>query len=107
MPHLDMANVPVDLHVCGERNYNIASGDRRERRVVYFYGKVFRYDDLRLGNKEQIAEKKIGSVVGCHSSGTLLQGLRLTAVDAGNGKTYIDPYGSSDWATPQFDENKH
>jgi len=107
MPGLDMNDVPVDPRYIADGVSPLIAEIRRERRVELFM-EGFRYDDLRRWKKgTKLAEKDLG-ILWDDAAAARYEGATVeTAVDPESGKTYIDPFGGSDWATPQFDENKH
>lgn len=107
MPPLDMANVPVDPRYTGDGVSPLIVEIRRERRVELFM-EGFRYDDLRRWKQGAKLTKKDFGLFWDAAAEARYEGATVeTAVDPDSGKTYIDPYGGSDWANPQFDEGKH
>lgn len=107
MPHLDMTNVPVDPRYTGDGVSPLLVEIRRERRVELFM-EGFRYDDLRRWKQgSKLQKKDLGLLWDAAAEARYEGATVITADDPDTGKTYIDPYGGSDWANPQFDENKH
>ena len=107
MPHLDMTNVPEDPRYTSDGISPLIAEIRRERRVELFM-EGFRYDDIRRWKQgSKLAKKDYGLLWDAAAEARYEGATVITAVDPESGKTYIDPYGGSDWASPQFDENKH
>ncbi|HET8736805.1 MAG TPA: RagB/SusD family nutrient uptake outer membrane protein [Pricia sp.] len=107
MPHLDMTAIPEDPRHADEGISPLLVEIRRERRVELFM-EGFRYNDLRRwkqGNK--LDDKSLGLFWDDAANARYEGNTVITAVDPESGKTYIDAYGGSAWANPQFDESKH
>jgi hypothetical protein len=107
MPHLDMANVPVDPRYASDGVSPLINEIRRERRVELFM-EGFRYNDLRRwkqGKKLEIPTMGMrwDDAAKARYPGAVVK----SAVDPVSGKTYIDVYQGTDWANPVFDESKH
>ena len=105
MPHLDMANVPVDPRYVDDGVSPLIVEIRRERRVELFM-EGFRYDDLRRWKQgKKLEQPDLGirwdDAAVARYPGALV---KSTMVD---GVPYIDVYQGTDWADPVFDENKH
>lgn len=105
MPHLDMANVPVDPRYTNDGVSPLIVEIRRERRVELFM-EGFRYDDLRRwkqGKKLEIPDYGIrwdDAAIARYPKANV----QSTMVD---GVPYVDIYKGTDWGTPVFDESKH
>jgi hypothetical protein len=107
MPHMDLANIPVDPRYVNDGVSPLIVEIRRERRVELFM-EGFRYDDLRRWKQGKKLEN--------HSLGILWDAAAIarypgatpkTSVDPVSGKTYIDVYKGTDYDNPVFDENKN
>ncbi len=105
MPHLDLANVPVDPRYMDDGVSPIIVEIRRERRVELFM-EGFRYNDLRRWKQgKKLEQPDLGirfdeAAVARYPNANV----QTTLVD---GIPYIDVYKGTDWADPEFDENKH
>lgn len=107
MPHMVLANIPVDPRYVGDGVSPLIVEIRRERRVELFM-EGFRYDDLRRW--------KQGKKLEMHSLGIRWDAAAIarypgatpkTSVDPVSGNTYIDVYKGTDYDNPVFDENKN
>ena len=104
MPHMDMANVPVDPRYTDDGVSPLIVEIRRERRVELFM-EGFRYDDLRrwkLGNRLTSPDLGIrfdAAAVERYAGANI----QTSEVD---GVPYVDVYKGTDWADPVFDESK-
>lgn len=108
MPHMDIANIPVDPRYASDGVSALIVEIRRERRVELFM-EGFRYDDLRRwkqGTKLQVpdygmrwddANKARFDPTNKATIGTTLL----------NGIPYLDIYKGTDYAVPEFNEAKH
>jgi len=105
MPHLDMSAVPVDPRYTSDGVSPLIVEIRRERRVELFM-EGFRYDDLRRWKQgKKLLQPDLGirfddAAVARYPNATV----KTTMVD---GVPYVDVYQGTDWANPEFDENKH
>jgi hypothetical protein len=105
MPHLDMANVPEDPRYVDDGVSPLIVEIRRERRVELFM-EGFRYDDLRRwkqGKKLEVPDYGIRwdeAAIARYPKANVVSSM----VD---GVPYVDIYQGTDWANPEFDENKH
>jgi starch-binding outer membrane protein, SusD/RagB family len=105
MPHMDLANIPVDPRYTNDGVSPLIVEIRRERRIELFM-EGFRYDDLRRwkqGKKLEIPDMGIrwdAAAIARYPSANV----RSTEV---NGVPYIDVYKGTDWEGPVFDESKH
>ena len=105
MPHLDMANVPVDPRYVDDGVSPLIVEIRRERRVELFM-EGFRYDDLRRwkqGKKLETPDYGIrwdDAAIARYEKANVVSSM----VD---GVPYVDIYQGTDWANPEFDESKH
>jgi len=105
MPHLELANVPVDPRYASDGVSPLIAEIRRERRVELFM-EGFRYDDLRRWKQGKKLEQpdlgiRFDEAAVARYDKAIVQ---TTLVD---GVPYIDVYKGTDWADPVFDENKH
>ncbi|GAA4467825.1 RagB/SusD family nutrient uptake outer membrane protein [Nibrella saemangeumensis] len=107
MPHLKIGEVPVDPRYAADGVSPLIAEIRRERRVELFM-EGFRYNDLRRWKQgKKLTTPTMGirwdaAAIARYPGATI-----KTIVDPVSGKTYIDVYQGTDWATPVFDENKH
>lgn len=106
MVHLTM-NPPMDPRYAADGVSALIVEIRRERRVELFL-EGHRYNDLRRwkqGKKLEIPTKGIlwDAAAQARYAGAVVQ----SSVDPSNGKTYIDVYKGTDWATPVFNEGTH
>lgn len=107
MPHMELANIPVDPRYTDDGVSPLIVEIRRERRVELFH-EGFRYNDLRRwkqGTKLEIPDMGIrwNDAAMARYGGADIR----TTVDPETGNTYIDVYQGTDWAEPEFDESKH
>jgi len=106
MPSLNM-DVPMDPRYANDGVSALIVEIRRERRIELF-GEGFRYDDLRRWKQ---GKKLVSPTLGIRWNEAAIArypgAVVRTSVDPASGKTYIDVYKGSDFATPVFDENKH
>ena len=105
MPHLDMANVPVDPRYTADGISPLLAEIRRERRVELFM-EGFRYDDLRRWKQgKKLLQPDLGMRYDDVAKARYTKAVvKTTMVD---GVPYIDVYQGTDWANPVFDESKH
>ena len=105
MPHLDMANVPVDPRYTADGVSPLIVEIRRERRVELFM-EGFRYNDLRRWKQGKKLEQPDLGIRWDDAAITRYEGANVqsTMVD---GVPYIDVYKGTDWGSPVFDESKH
>jgi hypothetical protein len=107
MPPLVMTDIQPDPRHADDGISPLLVEIRRERRVELFM-EGFRYDDLRRWARgDKFREKDLGLLWNAAAEARYEGATVITAEDPETGKTYIDPYGGSDWADPQFDEGKH
>ena len=113
MPHLDL-NPPMDPRHAADGVSALIVEIRRERRVELFM-EGFRYDDLRRwkqGKKLEVKDYGIrwdaANKARFDPDGEVTIQSSITKDIDGNDVEYLDIYaGSSDYATPVFDESKH
>ncbi len=105
MPHLDMANVPVDPRYVDDGVSPLIAEIRRERRVELFM-EGFRYDDIRRWKQ---GKKLTSPDLGIRFDEAAVARYEKANVQTSevDGVPYIDVYKGTDWANPEFDENKH
>ena len=107
MPHLDLANVPVDPRYVNDGVSPLIAEIRRERRVELFM-EGFRYNDLRRWKQgKKLTIPTMGMRWDDAAKARYPGAVVKSSVDPVSGKTYIDVYQGTDWANPVFDENKH
>ncbi|MEZ5038480.1 MAG: RagB/SusD family nutrient uptake outer membrane protein [Saprospiraceae bacterium] len=105
MPHLEMANVPVDPRYANDGVSPLIVEIRRERRVELFM-EGFRYDDLRRWKQgKKLEQPDLGirwddAAIARYPKANV----KSSVVD---GIPYVDVYKGTDWTNPVFDENKH
>ena len=105
MPHMDIANIPVDPRYANDGISPLIVEIRRERRVELFM-EGFRYDDLRRwkqGKKLEIPSYGIrwdDAAIARYPKANVVS----SVVD---GVPYVDIYKNTDWENPVFNENKH
>ncbi len=107
MPHLDMNNIAVDPKYAASGISPLLVEIRRERRLELF-AEGFRYDDLiRWKQGKKLEQPDLGmrweETQKTRFPKASVQGI----TDPSTGKTYINVYSGTDFATPVFDENKH
>lgn len=105
MPHLDMANVPVDPRYENDGVSPLIVEIRRERRIELFM-EGFRYEDLRRWKQ---GKKLEAPDLGIRFDAAAVErypkaNIQTSEVD---GVPYIDVYKGTDWEGPVFDESKH
>lgn len=105
MPHLELANVPVDPRYTADGVSPLLVEIRRERRVELFM-EGLRYDDLRRWKQGKKLEIPSLGIRWDDAAKTRYPkaNVKSTLVD---GVPYIDVYQGTDWANPVFDESKH
>lgn len=107
MPHLDLANVPVDPRYVADGISPVLAEIRRERRVELF-NEGFRYDDIRRWKQgKKLAKKSLGLAMNASQKARYAGFNVRLYTDPATGKEYLDPYAGSDFAEPVFDENRH
>ena len=107
MPHLKLANVPVDPRYVADGVSPLIAEIRRERRVELFM-EGFRYNDLRRWKQgKKLTIPTMGMRWDDAAKARYPGAVVKSAVDPASGKTYIDVYQGTDWAKPVFDEGKH
>ena len=106
MPHLDMANVPVDPRYVDDGVSPLIVEIRRERRVELFMENNARYDDIRRWKQGKKFNEKDYGIRWDDTAIARYPGanVKSSMVD---GVPYIDVYKGSDYGTPVFDESKH
>lgn len=107
MPHLDLANVPVDPRYADTGISPIIAEIRRERRIELF-NEGFRYDDLRRWKwGKKLEQKSLGIAMNAEQQARYAGSVVPLYTDPENGKQYLEPYAGTDFENPEFDENKH
>lgn len=108
MPHMVLANIPVDPIHAGDGASPLIVEIRRERRIELFL-EGFRYDDLRRWRQGKKLEN--------HSIGMRWDDAAKAKYDPNGDATvrtseisgieYIDVYKGTEWGNPVFNEGKH
>jgi starch-binding outer membrane protein, SusD/RagB family len=106
MPHLKM-DVEMDPRYAGDGVSALMVEIRRERRLELFM-EGFRYNDLRRWKQGKKLEIKTMGMRWDDAAKARYPGAVVkSSVDPVSGKTYIDVYQGTDWATPVFNEGRH
>lgn len=113
MPHLDL-NPPMDPRHAAEGISSLLVEIRRERRVELFM-EGFRYDDLRRWKQgKKLEVKSYGMRWDAANKARFDPEKKVTVqvsttphVITGAPVEYLDIYKGTDYATPEFNENKH
>lgn len=107
MVHMDIDNIPVDPRYTNDGVSPLIVEIRRERRIELFAEGFFRYDDLRRWHQGKKLEKHDMGILWDDVAIARYPGTSLSSiVDEESGKTYLNPYGGTDYANPVFNENK-
>jgi hypothetical protein len=108
MPHMDLANIPVDSRYISWHPDPLIVEIRRERRVELFM-EGFRYDDLRRWKWGKLLEiKDYGMRWDAENIARVdPEGLVTVGFSDVDGVPYLEPYKGTDYETPVFDESKH
>lgn len=107
MPHMNLADIPVDPRYVSDGVSPLIAEIRRERRVELFL-EGFRYNDLRRWAQGKKLETPDMGIRWNEAAEARYAGADIeTMVDPASGNTYIDVYAGTDWADPVFDESKH
>lgn len=107
MPHMELANIPVDPRYTDEGVSPLIVEIRRERRIELFL-EGFRYNDLKRWKQGKKLEEPTLGIRWNEAAAARYAGADIqTRVDPATGNEYIDVYAGTDWADPVFDENKH
>lgn len=107
MPHMDL-NPPMDPRYANDGVSSLIVEIRRERRIELFM-EGFRYDDIRRWKQ---GKKMLIPDMGVRWEGEMKayldpDGKATVKSSAVDGVQYIDVYKGTDFAVPEFDENKH
>jgi hypothetical protein len=107
MPHLNIANVPIDSRYTGDGVSPLIVEIRRERRIELFADGL-RYNDLmrwKQGKKLEIPT--MGMRYEVSNRARYPKANVQFSTNPVTGKTYIDVYKGTDFAVPVFDDTKH
>ncbi len=108
MPHMDLANIPVDPRYTAWHSDPLIVEIRRERRVELFM-EGFRYFDLLRWKWGKILEQKDYGMRwdAANIARVDPEGLVTVGFSDVDGVPYLEPYQGTDYETPVFDESKH
>lgn len=107
MPHLHLANVPVDPRHANEEISPLIVEIRRER-MVELAVEGFRYKDLmRWRQGKELTEQAMGMRWNAKAKARYEGAHPATVEEPGTGKMYINPFAGLDWDNPVFNPDKH
>ena len=106
---MDLANIPSDPRYVPQWHTDpLIVEIRRERRIELFM-EGFRYDDLRRWKWGKLLENKDYGMRWDQANRDRIDpdGTVTVQTSVVDGVEYLDIYKGTDYATPEFDENKH